>query len=157
MDTGDNATVPALLDGHDAWFGQRIYNNTVDIGAVEADWRPRYGQLLGRNVAVSEASSSVSEEEDAVRLNPGDRVAADWTAPAGEPARLAVRVTGAGVLVVTRDGEELARIPTTGGVRRNLRFTAAADNALAFAFEGESGHADIWSLTAGGAFMMKFR
>ena len=62
----------------DVLGGQRVYNGAIDVGAVEADWRPRYAEAMGRDVAVTNATSGVVLEKGVVTIPDGESVAGTW-------------------------------------------------------------------------------
>ena len=53
-----------ILPAFDVQGGQRVYNGRLDIGAVEADWRGRYGRDIGSRMEVLSASPAVFEQTD---------------------------------------------------------------------------------------------
>ena len=59
IDAGDASVVSSGLGGTDVYGSQRIMNGAIDVGAVEYDWRPKFGSELGRRFTVTYASSSV--------------------------------------------------------------------------------------------------
>ena len=76
----------------DVWGNQRVYNGRVDIGAVEADWRPVYARTLcrSRRLSVTEADPAVFAATNASGAVVGVAVPADATlacAFADGPAR----------------------------------------------------------------------
>ena len=63
IDSGADDVLSALGD-RDLFGGQRVYNGRLDIGAVEADWRGRYGRDIGSRMEVLSASPAVFEQTD---------------------------------------------------------------------------------------------
>ena len=59
IDAGDASVVLSEFGGTDVYGSQRIMNGAIDVGAVEYDWRPKFGSELGRRFTVTYASSSV--------------------------------------------------------------------------------------------------
>ena len=59
IDAGDASVVSSGLGGIDVYGSQRIMNGAIDVGAVEYDWRPKFGSELGRRFTVTYASPSV--------------------------------------------------------------------------------------------------
>ena len=112
----------------DALGGQRVYNGTVDIGAVEYDWRGDYAKdIAKREVVVSAADPQVVEREGKVTLDPGATLTAEWT-PSGTSARCDVKVsvTGTGALTVSVGGAAIGTV-------------TAADSPKTFNFGGAIG------------------
>ena len=62
VDAGD-VSMNIDADGKDVYGNQRVYNGQIDIGAVEADWRPNYTVDIARKggIVVAEASPGVYE------------------------------------------------------------------------------------------------
>jgi hypothetical protein len=78
---GPVATVPDL--DLDVLGGQRVYNGARDCGALEADWRGRYGRDIGRCFSVRSASTEVTEETGDVVRVPKDATLAGSLQPKG--------------------------------------------------------------------------
>ena len=102
IDAGDNALLAHLrFDGGTDYIGlQRIYNRTVDIGALEYDWRDTYAQTLtaSRRFAVASADPEVAKTGNAVEVFDG---ALDVTCNAsGSPVSLGIDVLGNGTLTL---------------------------------------------------------
>ena len=77
VDAGVNAEIPVELHGLDALGHQRIWNGTVDIGAVEYDWRGDYAAALGgAGMTVTEASPSVKFENGKLTIRKNDSYSA---------------------------------------------------------------------------------
>ena len=131
----------------DALGGQRIYNDALDVGAVEYDWRPVYAQTLGGGCAsVGVASSNVvwSVSGDAVNVKSGE-LAMTLTNGTGRKTdySIPVEVSGAGTLTVTHNGEPLA-VLTAGDGATVLAFkNSLEENSLAFAYDGSDSGATI--------------
>ena len=136
-----------ILGDADAFGGQRIYNdNKLDIGAVEADWRPRYAKdIRGSRFTVDEATPGVAETADGtVRIAAGETLKATLAQKrsADETYTLSFTVNDGSALTVTVNGVE--HVYDTAGAK-TLKVTASeAENALAFACT--AGSADIASL-----------
>lgn len=104
----DQGTADAAYGETDVYGGQRIYNGTVDIGAVEADWRGQYAADLNarKSFEVTEASPDVVETEaGAVRLAAGETLAAQWNgAGARRHYSLALHLAADSAVTVTLNG-----------------------------------------------------
>ena len=75
-----DADAVAMGGGADHYGSQRVANGRIDIGAVEADWRPHYAAALGAGVTVTNASSEVTLGDDGkVHLADGATLAGFWT------------------------------------------------------------------------------
>ena len=88
VDGGDNVVLEknapyigeTALDG-----GQRVYNATIDIGALEYDWRADYAAAIGGGVAVTNATPGVQLADGKVQLVDGAAIAGVW--PCGDVER----------------------------------------------------------------------
>ena len=145
-----------LPSDKDALGFQRVMNGTIDVGALEGDWRPMYAKILdgkGTYLQVTAADSGVVTNDvdgvASVALGGGDALALTW----GTPAHPAVRrgkmlVTGEGTLTVTLNGETFAAVTSADGV---VDFAVPVNGLstldFAFAFAGE-GSADLYGFSA---------
>lgn len=123
-----SADYAAYSGDKDVYGGQRVYNGTVDIGAVEYDWRADYaGKISKETVSVTAADPQVIERDGSVTLDPGASLTANWT-PTGSFAccKVTVAVTGTGTLTVTADGKVVGTV-------------TAAESRKAFSFRGKVG------------------
>jgi len=140
---GADASLSAKFDRMDfetdARGGQRIYNGTLDIGAVEYDWRDDYARMLGGNFAhVSKASSNVvTSSVDSVVIGSGE-LDISLANNTGLNVRytLPVEVTGGGTLTVTNNGETLAVLTAADGATSLVFKNRLAANNLVFAYDG---------------------
>ena len=153
VDAGDVAATSYLADT-DLLGGQRIYNGTIDVGALEGDWRGRYAECISRRIAVTQASPTVSERNGKVRLADMDTLAAQLVNPQAEARSFVVdaEVSGAGSLTISIDGIAVATLEE-GGAGASLTLCGGR---LLFAFEGP-GHADIGRMTSASATLILFR
>jgi hypothetical protein len=140
----------------DALGFQRVMNGTIDVGALEGDWRPMYAKLLdgrGTYLQVTAADSGVFTNDvdgvASVELHGGEALSLVW----GEATRPGVRrgtvkVTGEGTLTLTRNGAEFATFTAADGAAA-LAIPPDGIEAFAFtfAFEGE-GSADLYGFSA---------
>ena len=151
------------VGGTDVYGGQRVYNGKIDIGAVEADWRPAYAKLLdgrGSRIQVGEAAPGVTtngvDGAAAVELHGGEAVSMAWSRPRGAaPRRGKVLVTGAGTLSMTHGGEAYATFTATGGAAE-FEVPAAWLDTFTFAFEGE-GAAELYGFSSPIGATISFR
>ena len=142
---------------------QRTYNGATDIGALEADWRPRYSRDVSRSsrFAVAAAGSQVTESSGkTVRIPPGQSLTADMKALSGKPARFSfpVRVEGSGTLTVTLNGETVYAVTAADGTKQLPVTGGLAINELTFAYSDDSsGYAEICGSEILGSMSIKFR
>ena len=156
VDGGLNEIVSPLLAGKtDALGGQRIYNGTIDAGAVESDWRGVYATTLGGAVSVDIASSGVTNRVGSVCLTDGSELSATWLKGAAIRGMVQARVEGDGVLEVLRNGETVVTISAADAIKK-MKFTASGADRLQFAFSG-SGSAELFPLSMLPGFTLNFR
>ena len=138
---GANAAVDAVdAAGYDAekWGGLDVYGNPrvmngnrLDVGAVEADWRPTYSKKIGKRFSVTAVDPAVELVDDGVKIPAG----ASLAATVGRAGRangayvLKATVAEGATCAVTRDGDAAATL------------TAGA-NAVRYA-TGETGLSDF--------------
>jgi hypothetical protein len=167
----DRGSVEALMThsggliplDYDLYGFQRVMNGTVDVGALEGDWRPMYAKLLdgtGRRLQITAADSGVCTNDvggvPAVVLHDGEDLSFAWSmANRSAPRRGNVRVTGAGTLTLTHNGETFASFTASDGVAE-FTLPAAWLDAFAFTFEGE-GSADLFGFAAPVGTALSFR
>ena len=157
IDAADSSVVVQPCDT-DFYNQQRIWNNALDIGAMDADWRPVYAQDISksRNFAVAVADPTVEESVDkSVKVPAGAAVEALWTADGTKKINYTVtaKVTGTGTLTVTLNGEVLDAQVGTG----TKDFVFANDltaNVLKFSYDGDDGYAEILDADCRGGFIM---
>lgn len=142
VDAAD-AAVSANIGEYDLSGVQRVYNGCIDVGALEADWRPRYAKDISGNSAftvVSASPSAVENEAGKVRLENGSELEAEWE-PAGRRRSVRVAVTGSGTLTVALGGD--VRTVTEADGLSELKFPRVnGSTELSFTYEGD-GFADI--------------
>ncbi len=147
IDAGDASFCSAeCLAGRDLAGTRRILNSTIDIGAFEYDWGKPWGNAIGgRRLAIDDMPSDAALGADGKSLvfgapaigEAGVPVAMTWTGNGnGAAYDFTATVTGAGTLVVTANGEEIATITAADGAKA-LKFTSElASNSLLFAYDG---------------------
>ena len=129
----------ALAGDVDAYGRQRVSNATQDIGAVEADWRPRYSTDIARSrrFTVVYASPGVVETgSGTVMLSAGDSLDAEWMDPKAKLRRYSISVllSQDAELEVAVNGER--KVFTTEGAGL-LEFRSAEPlNTMSFACKG---------------------
>ena len=127
IDAGDNTLLAQLRynDGTDYAGTQRIYNRTVDIGALEYDWRETYAQTLAksRRFAVASADPEVAKTGNAVEVFDG---ALDVTCrAAGNTVNLGIDVLGNGTLTLFMGEDAVATFTSESAKTYTLNGTAA--------------------------------
>lgn len=108
VDQADPGYRPAAASERDALGGQRVYNGALDIGALEADWRPQYAKDIAARLTVTDASPEVVESDSGtVLLSEGTTLEATWKGrPEGSTGyTLNFRVAEGGSAEVTVNGE----------------------------------------------------
>ena len=163
IDMANSAYFPAdILDGTDILGGQRVYNGAMDIGAVEADWRSRYGRDLGGGVDVTRADPCVVENGGGVLVTNGV-LCATWTNIAtGRNVRhsFSSTVTGNGTLTILLDGDVFAMLTAMDGTKELSFMSTASEKSLEFAYapgEGDTGGALFASFNRKLGFCVSFR
>jgi hypothetical protein len=116
--------------------GQPVMNGARDLGALEADWRPRYAADLGGRCTVSAVSPEVRENADGhVYLPSGSLEGAFAASSKASRRKLGVRVTGTGTLTVTVAGEVVGEFTANGGDVQNMMLAlSTAGDAFSFAY-----------------------
>ena len=133
----DAANASLYTDGDkDAFGGQRVYNNALDIGAVEADWRAKYAADLGGRYGFSVTAASPEVEETVggkVRLVSDTTLDAAWLNGArARKCSFTFSLDADSVLVVTLDGVSTT-YDTAGTHEFTFRSTAGSENVVSFA------------------------
>lgn len=127
---------------------QNVMNGVRDLGALEADWRPRYAEDLGGHCIVTTVSPDVRENAEGHIYLPSGTLEGTFAATSKATRRnLGVLVTGTGKLTVTVAGEVVGEFTENGGDVQNstLKLSTAGD-AFAFAYvpgNNDTGGAEI--------------
>ena len=132
VDAGD-ASICKDTGGKDVYGNQRVYNNALDIGAVEANWCDKYAADISgkKSFAVTAASPEVIESAGVVQLPEGATLDAQWTNASGRNRLYTVqlRLASESAATITLNGEPLGSYDTEG--LHEIKFNnAQALNAL---------------------------
>ena len=142
----DQGTAAVDYGETDVYGGQRVYNGTVDIGAVEADWRDQYAaDISGKHAfSVTAATPDVVETAGVVRLPAGASLDAAWRGGGlgTKSYTVTLHLAADSAATVMLNGEPLATCTTEG--LHELKFCNPLElNALTFSCT--SGTAEILS------------
>ena len=142
IDFASRTALYACTNELDLAGGQRIYNNALDCGAFEYDWRGDYARRL-----TASDKFSVTSAPPACVIAPGGVLLMDGTlrsawAADGRSARFTIsaRVTGGGTLRVMLDGTEVMSLVGSDG-ERILEYRAA-DHGVDFEYVRADGDDD---------------
>lgn len=144
VDAGANDLISADAAELDLARNPRILNGSVDIGAYEYDWRPTYGEMLGRRVTVTEASPEVVKTGDTLTIPSGGL---SGTIGKDGPCTIDFAITGNGTLKVYLNGvlkgeyQQGATTAALGDVTAGTTFNLAYEPG-----EGDAGGAAISKL-----------
>ena len=155
IDVGANFSLSGDPEETDFYGTQRVYNGTVDIGAVEHDWRPQYKSDLGgsKRLTVSAVSSNALHTASGVQLSDAQSLEAVWRCVSSVGScEWEVLQDGAGTLWLSVNGGE--EEPVSPGLFRKR--VSGGDNVFAFRFEG-SGAAYLMSFNDANGTMLLFR
>ena len=135
--------VVAELLGVDFKKGQRVYNGEIDIGCGEYDPRSDLAFSLAHSdcFSVEKQSPGVAfGDSGSVVIPSGEELQTVWTPSEGVAVQLSysfkATVTGEAVLIVYRDGKEVARWSAEDG-EQSFGYAAAGSHSLRFVCEGE--------------------
>lgn len=136
------SSVPSDVPATDAYGEQRIFNNALDIGAFDHDWRPDYSRQIARSsaFAVTSAPPACVSTADGVLLLDGLVRAAWGRSPDERSFELKVRVTGAGTLTILKDGEPWKTVTVQDG-EQDITYSSA-NHGLDFAYAKAANDAD---------------
>jgi hypothetical protein len=131
---------------------QGVMNGVRDLGALEADWRPKYAADLGGRCTVSFVSPEVRENAAGHVYLPSGTLEGTFAATSKATRRnLGVRVTGNGLLTVTVAGEVMGEFTANGGDVQNMMLAlSTAGDAFSFAYvpgKNDVGGAEIVECT----------
>ena len=132
----ESLSSPSWLVSGDLSGAQSVMNGVRDLGALEADWRPKYAEDLGGRCTVTTVSPEVRENaEGHIYLPSGSLEGAFAASSKASRRKLGVRVTGTGTLTVTVAGEVVGEFTANGGDVQNstLKLSTAGD-AFSFAY-----------------------
>ena len=164
IDRGDATIMPSYInDGMDLSGGPRIMNGAMDIGALEADWRPVYSWYIGgRRLSVTNVSSEVYANDAHEVCLPSGSIGGTIDV-AQAPSRwfeMSFRVTGDGTFTIYIDGTPVGVYTYAAGVQ-SARIPLPA-NAFGVRFEyvpgvNDAGSAIISSARVARGFTLSFR
>ena len=140
-----DASLDKFDETTDAFGGQRVYNGALDVGAVEADWRGRYGKDIGgRGLSVTNASPEVEEvaATRSVRLAAGTSLSALWNNGLDKERRYTITLTLEADSVATVAFNGVTTTFDTAGTH-SLDVVLAANSANTLAFACENGYASV--------------
>lgn len=142
-----DAALSAHVGDRDLLGGQRVYNGTRDIGALEADWRTAYARDISRRLMISSASPAVVETaERHVRLVDGTALAATLRNAEGvDKVRMRAIVSGGGALAIRVNGETVQTL-AEGDHETQIPLAQTETDELSFAYAGD-GFADLVKLS----------
>ncbi len=159
---------PSLVAGYpcdpsfDLNGNQRVWNASMDAGAIEADWRGRYAKRLAPSgLAVARADPMVVDGGTFVAITNGT-LAASWMPKGGKKTtyRFNVRVTGNGILSVVANDEDFASVTSADGVKELVFSNRIASNSLSFVYtpgDGDTGAAELYDFFAVSGMSISFR
>lgn len=144
---GANAAVDAAdgdAYGAEKWGGLDVYGNPrvmngnrLDVGAVEADWRPTYSKKIGKRFSVTAVDPTVELVADGVKIPAGASLAA--TVGRADRANgayvLKATVEDGATCAVTRDGDAAA--PLTAGANA-VRYVTDETGLSDFVFTADA-------------------
>ena len=130
----------------------RVLNATIDVGAVEYDWRKDYAWAMSDgHVAITSVSPAVIENEAGeVEMPAGAEMTVDWRYPSaatGDRTFVFSAAVSGGELKVYRNGAAEPAYSLGAGTHEES-FVASADQQLRFVQEGE-GAATLFGMSNG--------
>ena len=135
--------VVAEILGVDFKKGQRVYNGEIDIGCGEYDSRSDLAFSLAHSDCFSVEKQSLGVafgDSGSVVIPGGEELQAVWSPPERVAVQLGysfkATVTGEAVLIVYRDGKEVARWSAEDGAQ-SFGYALSGTHTLRFVCEGE--------------------
>ncbi|MBR2837449.1 MAG: hypothetical protein IKE55_01565 [Kiritimatiellae bacterium] len=128
--------VLSIMGDRDASGKQRVYNNALDIGALEADFRPAFAKAMGdgHRITVTSADPTVRLAEGGVAISSGS-LEATWRSVPGRAVdyRFNAAVSGGGCLTAAANGVTNLLDAASGAT--TVSFSSdRAENGLSFSF-----------------------
>ena len=149
------------LGAYDLTGAPRVMNGAMDIGALEADYRPLYQKAIGmkRGAVIDVTRNVMLADDEKISLSDGDALSANWIHKTDGTCTVLVTIDGSGTMTVRRNGEVLGTV--TGPVTAqevSFEGTAGEDAAdrLEVSFAGV-GSASFAVRDAAAGLMLIFR
>ena len=164
IDRGDATQIAASIDdGMDLSGNQRVMNGAMDIGALEADWRPVYAAYIGgKRLSVTNASSVVYANGAHEVCLPSGSV--DGTVDVAQTScrwfDVSFRVTGNGTFSISINGTPFASYTYAAGAQLAHIPVPAGEMGIRFEYvpgENDTGDARIASARLVRGFVLSFR
>ena len=152
IDHGDATRIASLInDGLDLSGFQRVMNGAMDIGALEADWRPIYARSIGGNrLSVTNASAEVYANDSREVCMPSGVLegVVNFSGTRSQMFNIVFRVTGNGSFNIYFDNVLYGSYGYAAGTQE-VKVPMSTDNfALKFEYvpgEGDEGMAVVQS------------
>lgn len=130
----------SLMGDRDASGAQRVYNNAMDIGALEGDYRPEFAKAMGdgRRITVKSADPTVRLVEGGVAISTGS-LEATWSSAADRRVGYSFNaaVSGGGSLTAAANGVTNVFDAASGAT--TVSFSSnRAENSLSFSFDPDA-------------------
>ena len=128
------------MGDRDASGKQRVYNNALDIGALEGDYRPEFAKAMGdgRRITVKSADPTVRLVEGGVAISTGS-LEATWSSAAGRRVDYSFNaaVSGGGSLTAAANG--VTNVIDAASGATTVSFSSdRAENSLSFSFNPDA-------------------
>ena len=141
----------------DFYGNPRVLGGTIDIGAVEYDWRKDFAADLGGKLSVPAASSNVVETAGGlVRVNDAQSLRVAWSGDQPPKARKFPFSISGGVLTVLRNGVVAGTFTSDGAWAWE---NPSTDDKIEFSFSATEpgGYADLGKTVTLSGFLLSFR